>query len=48
MLSLDELLSDPLMQVWDVDRVLTAMTRSHELRRQAAVQRWFFFNNRRA
>jgi hypothetical protein len=46
MLSLDDLLTDPLLQVWDVNRVLTAMTRSHEQRRQRAVQRWFFFNSR--
>ena len=44
MLSLDELLSDPLLQAWDIDRVVTALTHALRQRRYPEVQRWFYFN----
>jgi len=46
MLTLDELLSDPLLQVWDADRVVTALTLALSRRREAEVQRWFYFTGR--
>ena len=46
MLSLDELLSDPLLQVWDTDRVVTALTQALRRRCDPEVQRWFYFNGR--
>jgi len=46
MLTLDELLSDPLLQVWDADRVVTALTLALKRRREAEVQRWFYFTGR--
>ena len=44
MLSLDELLSDPLLQAWDIDRVVTALTHALRQRRYPEVERWFYFN----
>lgn len=46
MLTLDELLSDPLLQMWDADRVVTALTLALSRRREAEVQRWFYFTGR--
>lgn len=46
MMSLDELLDDPLLQVWDVDRVVTALTMALSRRREPEVERWFFFTSR--
>jgi len=43
MLSLDELLSDPLLQIWDAHRVVTALTRAMLRFQDDGVQRWFFF-----
>jgi hypothetical protein len=45
MLSLDELLDDPLLQVWDADRVVTALTLALSQRRVPEIQRWFFFGS---
>jgi len=46
MLSLDELLADPLLQVWDAHRVVTAFNLALRQRRQPAIERWFFFSAR--
>ena len=43
MLSLDELLSDPLCQRWDYQRVITALSRGLKRHRSAEVARWFYF-----
>ena len=44
MMSLDELLADPLLQAWDTDRVVTALTLALRRRCDLDVQRWFYFN----
>ena len=46
MLSLDELLDDPLLQVWDADRVVRALATALSRRRDPEVERWFFFTSR--
>jgi hypothetical protein len=46
MLSLDELLSDPLSQVWDARRVVTALSRAAIRAPRLQIQRWFYFNGR--
>jgi hypothetical protein len=43
MLSLDQLMEDPLLQVWDAHRVVTALTRALLRCPSPDVQRWFFF-----
>jgi len=43
MLSLDEMLEDPLLQIWDAHRVVTALSRAVKRSKRPHVQRWFFF-----
>ncbi len=43
MLSLDEMMEDPLLQIWDAHRVVTALTRALLRAQRHDVQRWFFF-----
>lgn len=43
MLSLDEMMEDPLLEIWDARRVVTALTRALLRWQSPEVQRWFFF-----
>ena len=43
MLSLDEMLEDPLLQIWDARRVVTALSRAVRRLKSPHVQRWFYF-----